>query len=291
MANLAQRAYNAQVLQAAAGIHPDVRKAIAQEALNSQKSILAFPYYSTVRVEAVRSGSFTYTVTAGERKCFNYKIGDSGGGRAALPGNGFNTTYVMTAAETNILQASQTRDNADVLIWGIAAEVRPGSDPVLVKDVWRNSYVKMALSGTDSHTLGRLSFFPSAGGLYGTAPTRLFVADVLSSYGPMLGHMNNGNPTAGNYFKLPAPVRWEANGSGKKDTSLVISLVNDNAIALSGPESATSSTYTTADRTATAPSSGSTGQAAWTSPADGVVFCDITFRLISVSISERSTNA
>jgi len=288
-----QRAHRANLMQQLQAVPPDLRKLIADEALSSQKTVLAFPYYSTVRFEGVKSGAgpSTYTVTSGTRKAFNYKIGDTGGGRASLPGNGFNTSFTMTAAETNLLKASETRDNADVLIWGIAAEVRPGSDPALVRDVWRNAYVTMSLSGTDSHVIGRLSFLPSAGGLYGAQPSRLVEPSRLETYGQTLGHMNNGNPTAGNYFRLPSPVRWEANGSGKKDTSLVVSCILDNGIGTNGPEAASATTYQATARAAVASASGSTGIAAWGEPVDGSVFADVTFRLISVSISERSTNA
>ena len=290
-----QRAQAAALQQQMQNVPAALRQQIANEALNSQKSVLAFPYYSTLRFDGVVTGSgpYTVTITSGTRKCFNYKVGDAGGGSATLPGNGFATTYVASYSDTNLLKPSETRDNADVLIWGLAVEVRPGSDPQLTKSVFRNAYVTLSLSGTDSYQLGRLSFFPSGGGLYGAAPSLVVPASLLDAYGAIIGHLNNGNPTAGNYFRFPQPIRWQANGSGAKDTSLVVSVTTDTAPLTNDGASASSTTYSVTARAAAASASGSTGVAAWpfVTPATSQVFCDLTFRLVSVSISERSVNA
>lgn len=267
-----------QLNQALSSVPSELRNHIAKLALNSQKSVLAFPYYSTCRFNAALSGAgpFAYTVAAGTRKCFNFKIGDLPGALA-----GFPTTLQMTKAETNLLKASETRDNADVYIWGIAVEARPSSDPYFVKQVWNNAYVELALSGTDQYLLGPLSFFPAGGGLYGAAPSAVTLPPATASTDVPLGHLNSGNPTAGNYFRLPQPVIWQANGSGKKDTSLVVSVTMDQPVAFGG----------VADRAASAGGASTSGTNAFVHPADGTVFCDLRIRLISVSISERSTNS
>lgn len=255
-------------------MHP--QQMAARAALASQKTVLAFPYFSTVRFNAARTGAgpYVYTIAAGTRKCFNYKIGDQ------PTGAGFASTYTVGKTETNLLKASETRDNADVYIWGIAAELCSNSDAYMAKQVWRNAYVELALSGTDQHLLGPLSFFPGGGGLYGMGDSTVIVPSAIDSVSRAVGHLNNGNPTAGNYYRLPQPLIWQANGSGAKDTSLVISVTVDSAIA----------TGSVTARSATAPSSGSTGQLAFDPPADGTVFVDVRFRLVSVSVSQRSAN-
>lgn len=279
MAAATGRAQRAQIDAMVSRIPPEVRKAIAEDALNSQKSILAFPYYSTVRFNAARTGAgpYVYTITQGPRKCFNYQIGSTPGS-----GAGFSTTFQVGKDETNLLKASETRDNADVLIWGLAAEVCPGSDPYFAGVLWRNAYVELALSGTDSHLLGPLGFFPQAGGLYGQASSAMLEPSQLQALDIPRGFLSNGNPTAGNYYRLPQPVRWESNGSGKKDTSLVLSVGLDSDQAFT--------TTVAAARAAVAAGANTSGANAFAIPADGSVYVDIRFRLISVSISERSTN-
>ena len=267
-------------------VPPDLRNHIAKLALDSQKTVLAFPYYSTLRFNAALNGTASpnavYTVASGVRKCFNYRIGDIPGG-----GAGFSTTFQASKSETNLLKASETRDNADVYIWGIALEVRPGSDPWFTKEIWRTGYLELALSGTDQYLLGPFGFFPSAGGLYGQDRSNVLSAETQSPVGPLVGHLNNGNPQSSNYFRLPQPILWQKNGGGK-DTSLVISGSIDTAIASNVGPGTVGLGIT---RAAVAAGSANQQTTAYVIPADGSVFTDIRVRLMSVSVSDRSTNA
>jgi hypothetical protein len=249
-------------------VSPEVRQQIASDAIKSQKSILAWDYYSTVRFDAVLSGGgpFTYTIAAGTRKAFGYKIGDQ------PTQAGFRAGVTVGQAETSLLKPSETRDNADVYVWGLAAEVCQNSDAFFVKQLWRNAYVQLALSGTDQHLLGPLAFFPAAGGLYGASPSTVTTPPLPNVLDNPLPAMDSGYPSAGNYYRLPQPVIWQANGSGRKDCSLSIAVTIDNAIALSG----------VADRAS------ASGVAPFTHPADGTVFVDIRWRLISISVAGRS---
>ena len=271
--------------QAMQNVPPDLRNYIAKAALDSQKTVLAFPYYSTVRFNAAQNGTASpnavYTCISGTRKCFNYRIGD-------VPGaaSGFGTQQ-MTKSETNLLKASETRDNADVFIWGIALEIRPGSDPWLTKEIWRQAYLELALSGTDQYLLGPFHFFPSAGGLYGVDRTNLQGADLQSAAGPQVGHLNNGNPQSSNYFRLPQPILWQKNGGGK-DTSLVMSASIDAAIASNAGPGSVGLGVT---RAAVAAGTANAPATAYTVPVDGTVFTDVRIRLMSVSVSDRSTNS
>lgn len=285
MAGIQANARRAQLQQMMARVPEELRGAIAKEALESQKSVLAFPYYSTVRLDGVRSGGgpFTYTVAGGPRKAFNYKIGDAPGVQS-----GFPLAFQATMAETNLLKASETRDNADVLIWGLAIENCSTNNSDFAREAWRHCYVQLSLSGTDQHLLGPLTFFPSAGGLYGSKSSSIEQPPLDSVKAPPDGHLNNGNPTAGNYFRLPHPVRWEANGSGKKDTSLIITVSNDLAIAFSGVTARAPMLACPCE--GEDPPAPPVVVAGYDPPADGDVFVDLRIRLISVSISERSTN-
>ncbi len=260
--------------QQLAQVPPDIRSLIADDAIKSQKSVLAFPYYSTVRIQTTRTGStaFTYAYAGGTVKAFTYAQGDT------MSAAGFPTTTVGTQAETNLLQASQTRDNSDVMIWGLAAYLTPDSDPEIARWVWRNSGIFLSLSGTDTFQVGRLEMLPSAGGLYGSGVSLLTDPPLGQSRDNAEGFVNNGNPMAGNFLRFPNAVRWNANGSGKKDTTLQIQL-QTNAFTV---------TPTPTTRAA------ATGVAAYTAPSGTAgtpgTYCDIVFRLVSVSISERSEN-
>lgn len=267
--NYAQRARQYQQL---ANVPPDVRSLIAKDAIDSQKSILAFPYYSTVRVQTVRSGAgpFAYSIVSRQGiTAFNYKIGDS------LVPAGFPAGTNSTDVETNILSASQTRDNSDVMIWGLAAYVTPDSDPLVTQLVWRNSSIYLALSGTDTFQVGRLEMLPAAGGLYGMGVSLLSQPPLNQTQDNPQGFINNGNPMAGNFLRFPNAIRWNANGSGKKDTSLTMTLFT-NPFSITGV-------------TTRAAGAGVSGYTAPAALAQGT-YCDIVFRLVSVSISERSEN-
>lgn len=270
--------YAAMVAQ---GTPPHVARAAVAEAARrgmNTKAVLSFPYYSTVRLKTTRSGAgpFTYTGDLAVKKAFSYKIGD------VMDAAGFPAGTIATKAETNLLKASETRDNADVMIYGFSIHLRK-NDPKLAYKFFRECVVELALSGTDTYQLGILDFFPQAGGLYGQQRTLLEAGQLVETSGPLTGFMSNGNPNAGSWFGLPDPLLWESVGSGKKDTSLIVSITPQRAI-----------TETSTDRAAVAGAApGASGRVeAFTSPADAAdgTFVDLTIRCHSVSISERSTN-
>lgn len=267
----------------AAQVPVEIQKFIAAQAIESQKSILAFPYYSTARFSALAvtneaDATSTYTVLRNQQEtCFNYKIGD------VAPQSGFASGFSMTDAETNLLQASSTRDNADVLIHGIAIELCSDSPAgenedvtysiaqQLVRALWRNVSCQLSLSGTETHLLGVLSHFPSGGGLYGAMIDSLY-QPALDGAAPVAEPFpSNGNPMAGNFYRFPSPLLWRATGSGKKDTSLVITFTNRHEILLS-----------------------STARAAGTGIVEFVrpeaIACDLRVRLAAVQVSDRSSN-
>lgn len=250
-------------------IPPEIREMIAEDALQSQKAVLAYPYYSTVRVRAVRSGTtptFTYTVDTNTRKAFGYKVGDE------ISQAGFAAATTATLADTNLTAGgSQTNDNSDVLIWGVCAELCQGSEILLAEPLWRHSVVQLSLGGTNTFTLGPLSLFPNPGGLFGAQRSKVVPGSVAEAFGMAAFEASNGNPTASSYRQLPQPVRWNASGSGKKDAALTISLTPTRPIVVAG-----------ADRAA------ATGIEEFTAIADA--FVDVRFSLVCLQVSERSTN-
>lgn len=248
----------AQIDQAVAGIPAAQRAAIGNAAIASQKAVLAFPYWSTVRFLADNDGMGTFTLAANTSvTAFNYAIGQD-----ASPA-GFAAPFPATRSETNLLQASQTRDNADLLIFGIAAELCSNSDATLAQHLWRFVALRLQLSGTDGYDLGVLAHFPGGGGLYGQGIAGAILPGSQSVV--QVGSLSNGNPMAGSYYKFPAPLLWQAVGGGRKDTSLVVTCTNTSAFSFDGDAAM--------------------GQ---TLPDELIV--DVRFRLISTSVSERSAN-
>lgn len=238
------------------------------------------PYYSTVRVRTTRTGAgpFTYTALTAEATAFGYKVGDD------MSVAGFAAGSIATFAETNLRSGgTQTNNNSNVKIWGIAAELCPGSEPKLARKLWRNSVVKMALNANYQEILGPLTFFPSGGGLYGQERSLLEAGQLIETAGPLVGQLANGNPMASNFFKFPKPILWNAQGSGKRDASFSLIVQPTQAF-----------TETATDRAANAGAApGLSGRVeAFTSPADGALgtFVEIRFRLLCEADGERSDN-
>lgn len=279
MQNPVQSANDAQMNQIIASLPPEVRAAIVQAGIKDAKAVLPVPYWSTVRFAP------TYDVGAGfatiaalnPRKAFQYAIGAQGPAVA-----GFAAGYQAQPDDTNLLRPGETLDNADVWIYGLAAELCPNSDAKLAMELWRNAWVELSLNGTTSIRLGTLGMFPSAGGLYGQGLSQALLPPISDTGGGVDGGpgatvsaMANGNPMGGNFLRFPQPFKWCGIGSGGADAQLTV-LVNLGQ-SVSVP--------IVASRAAGA------GVAAWTQPLTAnAAPVDIRFRLISVSISQRSVN-
>lgn len=275
----------AETMRQLAAVPPHVREAIANAALESQRSVLPFPYFSSVQLRAVVTGSdpnTIYTIPTTPVVAFNYQLGQ------VLDGAGFLPGTIATKAETNILAAGQTRNNAEVVIWGLALEYGPRSDPQLLKLVLQECNVDMSLNGQNTNQLGRLSRFPGAGGMFGSAVSKLAAPPIQSSLDAPQGAVVSGNPQAGNYYKLPNPIFWNSIGGGNKDSSLSITVTPQRAIVFNQAR---------ANRAAITQIATVAGQEAWTTPVAGSAqglttgegtFVDLTWHLICVEISRRS---
>lgn len=267
-----------RLYQQLANVPADVRALIAADAVKGQRTVLPVPYWSTVRVAATRAAGppVVLTVDQTPRRAFQYSIGGD------MQVAGFAAATIAQPCDTNLLRQGETLDGADVWIWGLAAELCTNSEPLLAAQVWRQSTVELSLNGVTSIRLGTLAMFPAGGGLYGAG--RSFIAEpalatpggVDGGEGSMVGYNSNGNPLAGSFLRFPQPFKWNGVGKGA-DQSLSIIVTPNRTI-----------TVTCAVARAAA-----AGVSAYTPPAaagDLGTFVDIRFRLIAVSVSDRSAN-
>lgn len=270
-----QQNRNAMINAQIARTPPDVRAAIVAAGLADAKTVLPVPYWSTARIAGTVAAN-TLTVDTTARKAFQYAVGQD------MTIAGFSGT-VAQFSDTNLLRSGETLDNADVWIWGLAAELCTNSEPALAARLWRDCVVEMSLNGTQSIKLGTLGMFPSAGGLYGVGQSALLLpAENVTGQGAdggpgaAFGSLANGNPMGGNFLKFPQPFKWGAVGNGGADASLSVIVTPTRAISI--PLAAT--------RAAAA------GVGAYTQPVTGALgtFVDIRFRLVSVAVSRRSQN-
>jgi hypothetical protein len=287
--NPANEAYKQQLYRQLASLPPDVRAFIGEQYGDTQISVLPLPYWSTVRFQAVRGGAgpFTFTIDTTQRKAFAYAQGQDMtiAGFTAAP-------TIATEADTNLLKANETRDNADVWIWGVAANLQPTSEPALAARIWRETAVDISLNGTQSIPLGTPEMFPGAGGLYGTGLTYLKAPNDITAgpsvadggEGAKLSFVTNGNPMAGNFFRLPQPFKWASVGSQGADSSLIITNTPLRQIV----ETATARAAIPVTAAIT-----SVGTEAYNPPAatgDPGTFVEIRYHLICVAVAKRSVN-
>lgn len=265
-----QRILDAQI----ASIPGNVRAAIVAAGTADARTVLPVPYWSTVRIGGTVAAN-TLTVDTTSRKAFQYAVGQD------MTIAGFTSTTAQFC-DTNLLRAGETLDNADVWIWGLAAELCTQSEPRLAAQLWRDCIVELSLNGTQSIKLGTLGMFPSAGGLFGVGESNLSAPTLPTSGildggpGAAFGFVANGNPMGGNFMKFPQPFKWSAVGSGQSDASLSIIVTPNRTVSIP----------LQASRVAAA------GVGAWTQPTTGQLgtFVDVRFRLISVAVSKRSQN-
>lgn len=258
----------------------DVQAFIGERYKGKPVVVQPLPYWSTTRLAATRAAGppVVLTVAAGTQvEAFSYAInGDMG----AAGRGGVNAT----SADTNLKLPNQTRDNATVFLWGLACYFTQDSEPLIATRAIREVGCTISTNGNVILPLGTLEMFPAAGGLYGAG--RSFVAEpdlatpgaVDGGAGAQVGNFNNGNPQSVNYFRIPQPVIWEGVGDGGSDNTLSIQLTLGRAITL----------------TCSAARAAAAGVSAYTPPAaagDPGTFLDMRWRLICISVANRSKNA
>jgi hypothetical protein len=223
-----------QILQT---LNPTQRAAI--NALNSQKRVTSYPYYSKVRFHADQSGQgpFTYVIAQGTVvRAFSYAR-DAGNANTA----GFPANMVATAAETNLAQAGMTISGETVHIKGICCQVIHGlidddednqlfTDWRLVAQLSECVSAEMSLNGNQNlFQLGVLGMIPSGGGMFGAGIDTLGTQNLEG--GRPIFHMGqNGWAVSSNAAWLPEGLQWR--NASKQDSMLNVRLVVQREITM-----------------------------------------------------------
>lgn len=216
------------------------------EVLNSQERITSFPYYSTIKVMAMKAGDaggpYTYTIQRGtEVRAFSYGVRMSGVS-AGFPA----TDGLMTFAETNLQNKSETNNGQSVVIYGMACIVEQGgvykdiagevdteaegkrfSDARLLAQVATNCSISINLNGDEQwYRLGKLSNVQGHGGLQGAGNDSLAVQAIDGGRLPY-GFMTNAWPVEQNYFKMPEGLVWKPKGHTDAQLEVLVKFERD----------------------------------------------------------------
>ncbi len=258
---------------------PEVRNAIAGRGYGNQKVLLELPYYSMVRFAASRAAGppVVLTIDTTTRTAFSYGIGQS------MTAAGFATGNA-TQAETNLIRGSETRDQADVFIYGMSMCVQPESEPALLRHILRDVAVSISLNGNSSIPIGKIEQYPGGGGLYGSGVSAIKTPDLVTQGGgstdngggAFMSFVQNGNPVSGNFARFKNPFIWSGVGKGS-DSSLGILFTPTRTIT----------------ETCGAVRAAASGILAFTPPGaagDLGTFVDIAVRLYCVSVADRGVN-
>lgn len=206
-------------------------------ALQSQKRLTSYPYYSKVRLRAARTGDgpYTYPVAAGTTvRAFSYAVGEqkTSAGYNAAEGD-------ATIADTNLTNRSQTTAGQAVLIRGIAIQAEPGamtreaeSDPFdlrpqdakFLSALWESLAVEMSLNGDENRfRLGAIGNIPGGSGLSGGAGSP---SGIPALQAPPAGvpFATNGWGTRANYYQLPEGLLWKPQGNPDANLNIIFTV-------------------------------------------------------------------
>lgn len=200
---------------------PAVLAFIAKKYGDKEVQVQEYPIISVVRfAAAVAAGPpVVYTVDQSVRTGFSYGINQdmAPAGRAGV---------LATQADTNIQNAGQTRDQADVFIYGLSAWLMKG-EAALFEAVMRETDVQIATNADTITPAGTIDAYPQPGGLYGAANSSIMIPSLAESGGFDGGEgaikyfPSNGNPTAGSFRRFENPIFWAGLASGP-DSNLQI---------------------------------------------------------------------
>ncbi len=246
-------------------------------------TLLSYPIWSYTRFIAtlVAGPPVVATINQTPRVAFSYGVGGTmdAAGQPAV---------VATQADTNLQNPGQTRDQADVFIYGLSAHLDPRSEASMVGDLFAETDVQISTNANTQIPLGKLHMFPQAGGVFGAgqsamkAPGTAHQGLVDGGEGVQQPFMSNGNPTAGSYVRLDAPIFWAGLGVGP-DSNLQLTCTPRRAItrtaALARVAGAAGATYNGEPLAYTPPA------------AAGAIFVGIEWRLFAVSVQKRGVNS
>ncbi len=243
-------------------------------------TILSLPIWSTIRFAATIAAGppVVATIDTSARTAFSYGVNQdmAAAGRAGTVG---------TQADTNLQNAGQTRDQADVLIYGMSASIMQQSEAALVPDVIRETDVQISTNGSTTLPLGTLEMFPGTG-LFGGGNSALLIpkndraGGVDGGEGAPMSFFTNGNPQAQGFYRFDSPIFWCGLGSGP-DSALSVICTPRRTItktsALARVAGAAGATYN--------------GTPAVFTPITAArAFVDVRWRLHAVSVQVRGSN-
>lgn len=246
-----------------------------REYQGKQLNILSYPIWSTVVFLASLDAGppVVATIAPGARVGFSY------GNNSDMAAAG-NPGVQATPADTNLQVGGQTRDQADVLIYGISAYVTQDSEPGFVPELLRNVDVAISTNGNTTIPLGTIDMFPAPGGAFGAGRSKLHEPDLSTpggednGTGAIMPFMSNGNPTSGSFYRLDAPIFWSGVGGGA-DSALSLTCTLRKAIA----------------KTSSVARVAGAGISAFTPIAASHAFVAIRWRLHAASVQLRSANS
>jgi len=210
-----------ELAKKAAKQNPAVARYIAKLALDSQRSLLALPYYSRFALipEVVYDegppATTTYTIPAGQEAiAFGYAVHDDMG---AVNLGGINATYV----DTNITKRGETVSGQEVTVHGISIQYGPLNDAFLTAMFASLVSVRVKVDGQEDLMLGPMSLIPGSGGLIG-GTSDILEPSVHKTRGAPYDPPQNGIERIDNYLPMPYPIKWKP--SGKPDSTLTVVL-------------------------------------------------------------------
>lgn len=282
--NPADQAQLQAMLRQLASTDPKMREFMTKLALGGQRVVLPVPYWSTVEfaADATKLTAGSISIDSKPRKAFQYAFGQT----MTVAGSTASATF----SDTNLLTQAQTLNNSDVYIYGVTLEPLPGSEPLILQQLWSDGLIELSTDGNTQIRIGTPAMFPAAGGLYGTG----YSADVLTAadqagpiqtggagpgggIGAPVSYLANGNPMSSNFLKFAQPFKWSAVGGGGSDCQLSISF--------------TCTRFT--DFVLAAARASATGVQPWdppTVPGDPGTGARIRVRLVAQSVSKRGEN-
>jgi len=218
---------------------------------NDQSFITPWPYYSTVKFVAARTGAgagpFLYTIAQGTRfRAFAYAVGD------AMQVAGYSgADGVASFAETNLTIRNQTTSGEDVLIHGVSLMVQPSMqhlndgqvapgrvrppDYRLLAELCNSIAVSLSLNGDSAHfPLGTIPMIPGAGGLLGGGPDLSGIVQAPVGKDNSLPYGSNGWPVRSNFYPVPEGLIWRHQGQRDSQLNLVFEAVRAISIPSGG---------------------------------------------------------
>lgn len=265
------------------GIPAVVQDYIRKKYQGQNITLLSYPIWSVIRFVATLAAGppVVATIDTTARVAFSYGVG----GVMSPAGQ---TGILATQADTNLQNPGQTRDQADVFIYGISATLDPRSEASMVGDVFAETDVQISTNANTQIPLGKMHMFPQPGGLFGTgqsamkAPGTAHQGLVNNGEGVQQAFMTNGNPTAGSYVRLDAPIFWAGLGVGP-DSNLQLTCTPRRTVtrtaALARVAGAAGATYNGDPLAFTPPS------------VAGSIFVGVEWRLHAVSVQKRGVNS